>query len=337
MLPLVLNFFLLSGLIVAAGILLTRFADRLADLTSIGHSLAGLLLLAAATSLPELSIGWAAVRIDAVDLTIGELLGSCLWNLLLLAILDLGVRSRGQMLSRQSAVHALAATVSILLVAIAAAGFVLPSDTVLFRVSPVSWGIIGAYILCIRLIYQDHRTVRSPERPSPEPPSTDEGPETDRTQVVWAVGGYLLSAGIIFVVAPKLAVVADELADVTGIGDTFIGASLVALMTSLPEAVTTLAAIRLGQMNMAVANIFGSNAFNLVILGVVDFATPYSLYAIASNVHLVTAIAVIIVTAVALLGLLYRAEKKYWLIEPDAWLVIVLVLGALGLVYRVTT
>lgn len=332
MLPLALNFLILSGLIVASGILLTRFADRLADLTSIGHSLAGLLLLAAATSLPELSIGWAAIRIDAVDLTIGELLGSCLWNLLLLAILDLGIRSRGQMLSGQSAEHALAAAVSILLVAIAAAGFVLPADNVLFRMSPISWGIIAAYILCVRLIYQDHRTVASPEAES-----KDKSPATDRMQVVWAMGGYLLSAGIIFVVAPKLALVADELADVTGIGDTFIGASLVALMTSLPEAVTTLAAIRLGQMNMAVANIFGSNAFNLVILGVVDFATPYSLYSIASNVHLLTAISVIVVSAVALLGLLYRGEKKYWFIEPDAWLVIVLVLGALGLVYRATT
>ena len=332
MLSLIVAFFLLSGLIVAAGILLTKFADQLADLTSMGHSLAGLLLLAAATSLPELSIGWAAVRIDAVNLTVGELLGSCLWNLLLLAVLDLGIRTRGRMLSRLHSVHALSATVSILLVGIAAAGFVLQYDGVFLRMSPVSWAIIVTYILCIRLIYQDHQTVSAP---------TSEKSQQDhpvaRRNVIHAVGGYLLCAGVIFVAAPKLAVIADELADVTGIGDTFIGASLVALMTSLPEAVTTFAAIRLGQMNMAVANIFGSNAFNLVILGMVDMATPVSIYSIALDVHLVTAVAVIIVSAVALLGLLYRAERRFLLIEPDALLVIALVLGALGLIYRATT
>ena len=94
------TFLLLSCVIVCAGVLLTKFADHIAETTSMGHSLAGLLLLAAATSLPELSIGWAAVRINAVDLTLGELLGSCLWNLGLLAILDLAIQTGGRMLSR---------------------------------------------------------------------------------------------------------------------------------------------------------------------------------------------------------------------------------------------
>ena len=333
MLSLIITFLLLSCLIVGAGVLLTKFADQIAELTSMGRSLAGLLLLAAATSLPELSVGWSAVRIKAVDLTVGELLGSCLWNLFLLAILDLGIRSQGRMLSRHSAVHALAATVSILLVGIAAAGLVLNFDGVFLRMSPVSWTMILAYLLCIRLIYQDHQAVLDDSNQEPSRAHH----LTKRVALARATGAYLFFAGMIFLVAPKLAVTAEELADVTGIGDTFIGASFIALMTSLPEAVTTIAAIRLGQMNMAVANIFGSNAFNMVILGIVDIATPVSIYTLASQAHLITAIAVIIVSAVALLGLLYRAEKRYWLIEPDALVVVVLVLGALALVYRATT
>lgn len=319
-------FVLLGGLIVAAGIFLTKFADQIAESTGMGRSLAGLLLLAAATSLPELSIGWAAVRIDAVDLTLGELLGSCLWNLLLLAVLDLATRTRGNMLSRESAAHALTASVSILLVGIVMAGFVFPFQGAWLRMSPVSWAIILTYILCVRLIFQDHQFMNA---------GTGNGDQNGSVRVV-SIAGYIGSAAIIFFAAPRLAAVTKDLAEVTGIADTFLGASLVALMTSLPEAVTTVAAIRLGQTNMAVANIFGSNAFNLVIVGIVDLADANSIYSVASDAHLVTAVAIIIVTAAALLGLLYRAEKRFWLIEPDAMLVLLLVVGSLYVIYAVT-
>lgn len=321
------TFALLSGVIVIAGVFLTRYADGIAESTSMGHSLAGLLLLAAATSLPELSIGWAAVRIDAVNLTFGELLGSCLWNLLLLAVLDLAVRSPGRMLSRQSAAHALTATVSILLVAIAMAGLVIDYDGVFLRLSPISWAMLIAYLLCLRLIYQDQRTVI-------DGPAAADG--TPAAAAGRSIAGYLGCAAVIFIAAPRLAEVTRQLAEATGIAETFLGVSLVAIMTSLPEAVTTLTAIRIGALNMAVANIFGSNAFNLVILGFVDLATPVSIYSLASSAHLVTAVAVIVVSTVALLGLLYRAEKRYWLIEPDAMLVVLLVIGSLVLVLGAT-
>jgi cation:H+ antiporter len=318
-------FTLLSIVIVVAGIALTRCADRIAELTSIGHSLAGLLLLAAATSIPELSVGWAAVRIQAADLAFGELLGSCLWNLMLLSVLDLATRSRGRMFSRESAAHALIATVGILLAAITLLGLVLDEDYVFLRASPFSWCMIVGYLLCIRLVYRDHHAGVVVGQPAP---STARGP------LAAAVVGYLVCVAVIFFAAPKLAVVADRLAEDTGLGDSFLGATFVAMVTSLPEAVTTWAAIRLGRVNMAVANIFGSNAFNLTILATIDFATPVSLMSLASDIHIVAATAVILVTSVALLGILYRAEKRYWLIEPDALLVIILLLGTLWLIYR---
>ena len=144
-----------------------------------------------------------------------------------------------------------------------------------------SWAILIAYVLCIRLVYQDHQTVLNGQI---EESST--GGST-----VQAIAGYVACAAVIFLAAPKLAEVTNEIAEMTGIANTFLGASLVALVTSLPEAVTTLTAIRLGQLNMAVANIFGSNAFNIVILALVDLATPASIFTLASSAHLVTAIA----------------------------------------------
>jgi cation:H+ antiporter len=84
---------------------------------------------------------------------------------------------------------------------------------------------------------------------------------------------------------------------------------------------------------MAVGNVFGSNAFNMVIPAVGDLASGQPILALASDAHLITATAVILVTSVAILGLLYRAEKRYWFVEPDAALMVVLIFGALALIY----
>jgi cation:H+ antiporter len=183
-----------------------------------------------------------------------------------------------------------------------------------------------AYLLCARLIYIDHRAGE---------PSTEEESDTAQ-QVPTAIVAYLLCVLVIFLAAPRLATVADQIGEITGISDTFIGASLVGLVTSLPEVVTTIAAIRIGCIEMAVANIFGSNGFNLLILATVDLASPDSLLSIVGDAHLITAGAVILATSATVLGLLYRAEKRFWLIEPDAALVVLLIVSAMILVYYVT-
>ncbi len=92
---LILTFLALAAVIVIASLFLTKFADRLSEQTGLGGSVTGLVLLAGATSLPEFSIGFNAVRMDAADLTAGDVLGSSLINLLILAILDLFSRTPG--------------------------------------------------------------------------------------------------------------------------------------------------------------------------------------------------------------------------------------------------
>jgi cation:H+ antiporter len=131
-----------------------------------------------------------------------------------------------------------------------------------------------------------------------------------------------------------MAAAADELAELTGLGGTFTGTTLVALCTSLPELVATVTAVRMGAFDLAVGNIFGSNAFNMVLLFPLDVAHPGALLADVSANHAVTAIATVIVTGISILGQLYQVEKRIRFIEPDALLVVVLVVSALvGLYY----
>ncbi len=102
----------------------------------------------------------------------------------------------------------------------------------------------------------------------------------------------------------------------------------------MPELVATIAAVRLGAFDLALGNIFGSNAFNMAMLLPVDMASKGPLLSNVSQTHAVTAFWVVIITAVAVIGELYHVEKRRRLLEPDAVMVIVLVLLAVLTVYR---
>ncbi len=324
---LILAFLLQSVAIVVAGSLLVRYADALGDYLGLGRSLVGLLLLAIATSLPELLVGCHAANMGAVDLAVGDLLGSSLFNLMILAILDLATTTRGRMLSRTASAHALSAVASIVLTVLVLLFLVLKLEISFGRIGIGSLAIGMAYLFCVRLIYVDQQFAEAQQQAA----KTANASSISRLQ---AIIGYICSTGVIVYVAPKMAATSIELAEVTGLGGTFFGTMFVALISSMPEGVTTLSAIRIGASDMAIGNILGSNTFNMVMFIGLDLAYGSPLFAAAGPVHTVTAASVILVTSVAILGLLYRAEKKWWVFEPDAVLVIMLVVGALALVYR---
>lgn len=318
-----------AAVIIVAGSFLTRFSDRIAGLTGLGRTLAGILLLAFATSLPELTIGANAALIGAVDLTAGDVLGSSLMNLLILAVLDLTHYSRGKMFSSTSAAHALGGGAAIVMTALVLLLLLARSEWSLFGwVGAETFVLAAGLMFCLRLLYLQQQVIGEHE----DDIKVDET-ERDSNSLRGAILGYLASAAAIFIAAPFLARSADHLAEQTGLGGTFVGSTLVALSTSLPEIVTTFAAVRRGALDMAIGNIFGSNVFNMAILAVVDLFQAGPLFAALSPTHALTAAWVILITAVAAICLLYRAEKRYWLIEPDAGLLISMVLTAFVMLY----
>lgn len=324
MLLLILQFVLLASVVVAAGIVLTRCADHIADATGLGKTLVGVVLLAGATSLPEMSVGFTAVRMGAIDLTAGDLFGSSLCNLMILAVVDLATRSRTQLLGRLAVAHALSATACVVLKCIVLIGILAKQTVELGGVSAASVVLIAVYFAILRLVYFDELAARR-ELPTPD--------FQNRPKLLPNLSGFGLAAVVILLVAPQLAHVADELAQVSGLGRTFMGTAFVAAVTSLPEVVASYTAVRLGATELAVGNVFGSNAFNMLILGLLDFAQPGPLLAQISPTHAVTVVAGILITAVATLTLLYRAERRWLFIEPDAVLITSLVIGAMALVY----
>ncbi|MBL8812673.1 MAG: sodium:calcium antiporter [Planctomycetaceae bacterium] len=326
------QFAVCAAVVVVAGTILTKSADAIAEITGFGRLLVGSILLAGATSLPELTVDISAIRMGAPDLAIGDLLGSCLANLLILAILDLMQKSTGGMLSRRSARHALSGSVSVALLAVAGLALLtssrIPNITWL-GVGPGLWALAAVYLGGVRVVYLDQRASLA------EAPEEIHADAKKPGAFVKAVVAFAVAAGVILLVGPFMAHAAESFAKATGLGRTFVGTTLVALSTSLPEFVASLAAVRMGAYDLAIGNIFGSNAFNMMLLFPLDFVQKGSLLAVVSANHCITCFAAILATQTAILGQLYNVEGRRRFVDPDAWLVAAIVVGGLAIVYYV--
>ena len=325
----IVQFLVAAAIIVVAGTFLSRFADVIAEVTGLGRLLIGSILLAGATSLPELSVDISAARMGLPDVAVGDLMGSSLMNLLILGIIDLLPGSRGRALSRISSAHALPAALGILLTALAAMAIITRSNVSFYNVSVAALGLGLAYLFGMRMIYMDQKLSAQLHSGDPELATASSRPKA----LAKALAGFAMASLVIVLAAPYLAEASGVIAELSGLGGTFVGTTLVAMSTSLPELVASLAALRMGAADLALGNILGSNVFNMVLLLPLDLAYEGQLFADVSMTHALTALSAIVVTAVVVMGQLYQVERRVRLVEPDGWLIVVLVVGSLAMVF----
>jgi cation:H+ antiporter len=320
-----------AAVIIVAGTYLARYGDAIAELTGLGRLLVGSVLVAGATSLPELSVDLNAIHLGAPDLAVGDLMGSCLMNLLILAGVDMAHRSQRKMFSRESAGHALSAMVSVALVCLATLAIMLAGQLPdeFLGLGPGTWLVLLAYMGGVRLVYRDQQIAPMKTKDTRH----EEAPSAGHITLRKAIAGFVVAAIVVVVAGPFLAQAAEKIAEQSGLGATFVGSTMLALSTSLPELVATIAAVRMGAPDLAIGNVFGSNTFNMLLIVPLDLAQSGPLLALVSTTHAVTGIWVILISAVAVMGQIYSAESRRRLIEPDAMLVTVLVLLALASLY----
>lgn len=321
-------------LVVVVGSRLTRSADVLAEKTGLGRTWVGAVLLAGATSLPELATGVSAVAVfDAPDLAAGGVFGSCLFNLLILALLDVAA-GPGPLFRRVQTSQVLGAGLSCVLLGVAAGGIMLADKGAALTVGwfgGASLLVVALYLLSARVIasFELRRRAEVLER------------EADVFQYhhIPAWRAYLTFALLSLAIIGLglwLASLGDQVAEVTGLGESFVGSLLLAATTSLPELVASFEATRLDAADLAVSNIFGSNIFNMAALGIYDLAfLRGNLWASISQVHVFTAVAAMVMTSVAIVGLVYAAEKRprVW-VDWSALSLICLYVGGMYVIYR---
>jgi cation:H+ antiporter len=148
-----------------------------------------------------------------------------------------------------------------------------------------------------------------------------------------AVVGFLAAALVVLTAAPAFAWSAKGIAAISGLGNTFVGTWLVGLATSLPEVVACLAAVKMGAFDLAVGNLFGSNAFNMAIFIALDLAQPGNLFAALDPGHALSGLAAVVLMSLGVAAIVYRAKTRFAMLEPGSLLILAAYCGALLLLY----
>lgn len=331
--------FLASGIVVVfAGAALARYGDAIAEATKIGRVWIGAVLLAGATSLPELATDIAAVRLGAIDLAAGDLFGSTMANMLILAVIDL-IPPRRHVLQHVTLDHALAACLAITLNTLAAVLVLVRPESSVAWVAPGSLLLFLAYVAGTRAVYRHTARTFAPDitasTPSPSMEATG-ALLAPKPSLRRAVLGFALAALVVLAVAPVFAWSAKGIAETSGLGNTFVGTWLVGLATSLPELVACIAAVRMGSFDLAVGNLFGSNAFNMAIFFLLDAVEPGSLFAKLDPDHVLSALFAVVLMGLGLAAIVYRAKRRFAMLEPDSLLMLVAYAAAIWLLYTHT-
>ena len=310
-------------LAVAAGIILVTAhymagaADVIAEKTGLGRSFVGVVMLATATSLPELGTGVSSiVLVGNADLAAGDAFGSNLFNLLIIGLLDLYWR-RGPILSSVTTTSALVGVLGTLVISVALVGMIihgLTPNLTEWYISPVSFVLFGVFLVSMYLIYRAENI----ERKSVEQ-TGDEENYADRS-LARSFATYLVTAAIVVASAVWLANLGEDLAHAMRWEASFVGTQFLALSTSLPEIAASFAALRLGAPELAITNVLGSNLFNMgFVLFLDDVAfVDGSLWNGIAQIHQFTAIAAVIMTAIVVVGVVTRSWKRpKWPISPE--------------------
>jgi len=295
---------LLGAVIAVAGFWLSRFGDVIAERAGLSGSWVGLILMATVTSLPELVTGVSSVRVaGSPDLALGDALGSCLFNLLLLSVVDFFYRPVC-VFARAAEGHALSTGYSAVLLAIVGANLLVPVAIPGLPLSPATLLIVPIYLLALRNIFTyDRRRLVEPAEPALM--------RYPGTTLRHAVLGYLAAAAAVVAAGMLLPGAALDLAKAMGWTSTFVGTLFLAAATSLPELVVTLSAIRIGALDMAIANLLGSNLFNMVVLAIDDIAYPEGpLLSLVSSAHSLTVVTALLMTGIVTVGLVYRPTAR---------------------------
>lgn len=308
--------------VAGAGARLAQDGDTIADGTGLGGMWVGAILVAAATSMPELTTDLSAVWQHHPSLAVGDLFGSSMANMAILAGADLVTR-RTRMLVRVTVNQALVALLGIALTATAALG-TLRSTPVVLGMGAGVWAIGIGYVLGMRML---HRNRGEPPFRRPAEVAKD---RPTRAELRRAVVRFAVAAVVIVVAAPFLAASTATVADRIGMSRGIAGMVLLAVTTSLPEVAVSVTSIRAGTYDLAVGNLLGSNCFNMAALVALDVADgPGALLAQVEPRLGVAAVAAILMMAAAAIDVLNRAERRVWRLEPSPLLL--LAIYALGI------
>ena len=331
--PVLIGALVLCALVIGwAGTKMTGLADTIADRTGLGEAITGGVLLGAATSLSGTVVSITAALNGDASLAFSNAIGGIAAQTVFLAVADLLYRRANLEHAGAEPEHMLQAAFLILLLSLPLFALGAP-EAAIFAVHPVSVVLVGVYVVSVVT------TARVKEDPSWVVVTTSETredtPEDDEEagRSVWPLVPFSVALLVLLgLTGWVLAIVAGQLIQRFGLSSSFVGAAMTATITSLPELVTTVAAVRRGALQLAIGGIIGGNTFDVLFLTVSDAAyRDGSIYAAIGPADLFWLATGLVMTAILLTGLLVRQKTGPGKIGGESVALFAVYLAALGI------
>jgi cation:H+ antiporter len=324
-----------------AGVYLARATDTLDDRWKLGETFGGMLLLAVAGTLPEAAITVTAALSHQLDLAAGNLLGGIAIQTAVLAICDYFVREKKPLSYMVgSLIPVLEASLVIAVTAVAMLGALLPKNLLILRMSPASIAIVVIWIAGMVLLNRVRNSPKwevvmpgskpgRPHRRIPHPTVMHPFAKWSTTRVLAVfAGGSIVTLGAGY----ALTVSGGLLASRAGMNGLLFGATVLAVASALPEISTGIAAVRLGDHQLVMGDIFGGNAFQLTLFLVADLIAGVAVLSQAGAANSWLAGLGILVTVIYAGAVVVRPERDYLRLGIDSIIVLTLLgIGMAGL------
>jgi cation:H+ antiporter len=325
-----------------AGIALAQTTDAIDRRFGLGDALGGVVLLAVAGSLPETAITVSAAARGNLDIAAGNLIGGIAMQTMVLVLCDAAASGTEPLTSLVLSLEpALEALLVVLVVAEVLMGALLPEHIRLGPVSPASIAILVSWVVGVRLLGGVRRSpawrVERADSPPGSPRHRMKRPARPSTWLMSSSGRAITA----FVVASALTLAAgvaleesgNTIADRAGINGVLFGATVLAFATALPEISSGLAAVRIGHGGLAIADIFGGNAFQVCLFLVADLVAGRPVLPSAGDANGWLAGLGIVLTVIYASGIVLRDRRSFLRLGIDSLTAVVAFgLGLAGLI-----
>lgn len=325
-----------------AGTRLTHYADTLAERTGLGDVFVGLLVLALATELPEVATTITAALRGQAALATSNIFGGIVLQTSMLAVADFVLYRTALTYFDPDPALLLQGVMLMILLGLTLAAISMGSLLAVAGIGITSALLMAAYLGSLYLSHQykgrkqwlpkgDNMPISDAQQTYLD--SVEQRHKGWSMQRLW--GLFAAASAVILLAGVVLARTSEAIAAQTGLGATFIGATLLAVSTSLPELSTSIAAIRLGNGSMAISNIFGSNSIMVMLLFISDiFYREGPILETVGSAPIVSAAMGLVVTGVYLVGMIERRNATLWRMGYDSVIVVVLTIVNLAIVYH---
>lgn len=327
-------FVIFGGIIGLAGSRLTRLADTLADQTGLGEALFGGILMGGVTSLSGIITSVTAAFEGHPQIAVSNGIGGIVAQTVFLAFADITYRKANLEHASASIQNLMQGVILIFLL-----GFILMLITVpsfsIWGIHPGSVLLFVLYLLGMRLISW------AGDSPMWRPRQTQETVFDIANEESFALGNktglnwlWFAILGIVvglsgYGIAETAIVITHE----TGISETITGSVMTAIVTSLPELITTIVAVRHGALTLAVSGIIGGNTFDVLFVAFSDWAYTGSIFHEITFRETYLVALTLLLTTILILGLITRQKQGIGGIGWETFLILIGFFGGYGLLF----